>query len=523
MAPEFFDVKPIPRQLKDQVQIYFEEQLYTLALSLLTNVLGSGASSEQCQLVPRFIPPPQYLGLICNLIVHPRTTSRAGTLEARHAATMAQTYLENVLHMVGPVGGRLNEAFQFRSQNNRRRRANITYENASHASDPEEEDSIGGNMANLWNISPDFWSVVGWAFNCSVRYPVRWECWQPWLHLMIDILRRDWDYYCELSRDVEGEPQKEILHKSILLTYLSDKGGRNNNTFKWVKKALFADGMRGSISIFQEVFPNETKEVSSQRAKRKHSQTIDVEKNQFGDYESDDSCDASIKNGATSSFDTSVEDISSLQDPDLDEDEIGLYIESVPTRSKLISLLSDATFILKTEFISPQDFYEDIARDIRQQPFPIFQAFLNFTATCLLFPQYVYMTRELFSQLLPPSHTKPFKIDSQADGAGEITQQILEQCFLQHSAATVTYQDNAQLQLICEQTIIALNSERLIFRTESFVQIAEKGFQARMRKVKHPRTGRKGLGMSDKVAKDFLDQAPDRMKLILANISEVSH
>ncbi|PHH53469.1 hypothetical protein CFIMG_005114RA [Ceratocystis fimbriata CBS 114723] len=377
MAPEFFDVKPIPRQLKDQVQIYFEEQLYTLALSLLTNVLGSGASSEQCQLVPRFIPPPQYLGLICNLIVHPRTTSRAGTLEARHAATMAQTYLENVLHMVGPVGGRLNEAFQFRSQNNRRRRANITYENASHGSDPEEEDSIGGNMANLWNISPDFWSVVGWAFNCS--------------------------------------------------------------------------------------------------------------------------------------------------DPDLDEDEIGLYIESVPTRSKLISLLSDATFILKTEFISPQDFYEDIARDIRQQPFPIFQAFLNFTATCLLFPQYVYMTRELFSQLLPPSHTKPFKIDSQADGAGEITQQILEQCFLQHSAATVTYQDNAQLQLICEQTIIALNSERLIFRTESFVQIAEKGFQARMRKVKHPRTGRKGLGMSDKVAKDFLDQAPDRMKLILANISEASH
>ncbi|KKA29191.1 hypothetical protein TD95_005007 [Thielaviopsis punctulata] len=520
VSPDYFKVRPIPRQLKDQVQIYFEEQLYSLALTLLTNILSSGASSEKYPFVPRLIPPPSHIAFICTLIVHPRTTSRAESLEARNAATMAQRYLHNLLHMVGPIGGRFKQAFQFKTPGNRRQRDAADGEAWTAGSESDDDDRIGGHVAretNLWTSGADFWGVVGWALNCSVAHPVRWECWREWLEFMLDVLRADWAYHLEFSRDMDAETIETVMQDTLIVSYLSDKASRNS-CFKWVKKALFADGKAAAASVFQEVFPKETKEAPRQQVRRKHSEAMDLENDKFGDYDSDgnSSSDNEIPDPMTLPIESSLLDPPSFVDLDLSGDEIDLYIESIPMRLKLINMLSDVAVLFGRDFIVVDDFYEEIARELRQLPFPMFQAYTRFTGTVLTISQYIFLMRELFYQLLPPSHTKPAKVDKSAAADGWITQDILEQCFLPYPAAAMACRDNAQVQFLCEQTIIALNADASVAWSEELVDAAEKGVVARLKKVKQSR----GVKDKDTAAREMLESAPQRMKMILANVRE---
>lgn len=160
--------------------------------------------------------------------------------------------------------------------------------------------------------------MVGWAFNCSVRYPKRWRYWKVWLDFMLDVLDADWN-----ERKTTGTDSG--VQNSLLVRYLAEAAGRSS-AMKRVVRSAFADGSDESLKEFPEVFSNETRELKVQNGqKRKREDPTDRE---FGNY-------------LDSEGDSELTDQVSQDEDDIPE--IDPWIggpESILLRQRLINLVS---------------------------------------------------------------------------------------------------------------------------------------------------------------------------------------
>lgn len=259
------------------------------ALNLLNTLLCDGISHANASTKPGSIPPPAQLSVLATLAIHPKHTSKIANFEPHDVAALSLSYLRNVLAMVGPVNGNLRDAFLFRSEGTRRRRSSDDFHRSESDS---EEDHIRGKMAggsSVWVRGQDFWKVLGWAFNCSALYPHRWRWWKPWLEYVVDVLEADYEERKRLDEESAGKNQRceyTRLQDSLLVAYNMPKSSRSSSV-KPIMSALFADGSSSSTSIYKEVFKDETKVASKTTKKRKRG--LDLEKDNFGDYDDDSS------------------------------------------------------------------------------------------------------------------------------------------------------------------------------------------------------------------------------------------
>lgn len=206
------------------------------------------------------------------LLIHPRYTNQAPVQERTELPTQSITFLRNLLAILGPIDANLAEAFSFSvaaSRSSRRSRNALDWDDGSNTSESDDgPDKIKGLIANkgrIRNCAQDFWHMVGWAFNCSVRHPKRWKYWKVWLDFMLDVLDADW-YARENSKSHSG------TRDCLLLRYLSEAKGRSS-AMKRVVRSAFANGSLESLKEFPEVFFNETKELKVQnRQKRKRDE-----------------------------------------------------------------------------------------------------------------------------------------------------------------------------------------------------------------------------------------------------------
>lgn len=232
--------------------------------------------------------------MIATLAIQPKHTSKLSDSAAHDIASLSLSYLRDILATVGPVNGKLRDAFVFRGEGGRRRRSSNDFPRHGSESD---EDHIRGRTANggsVWARGQDFWKILGWALNCSALYPLRWRWWKPWLEYMLDVLEADYDERSRLDREREGKDVDEeggyeyrMLQDSLLVSYITPKSNRSS-PIKPILSALFADGGSSSTSIYAEVFKNETKVASKSEKKRKRYR-VDLENDNFGDYDGDSS------------------------------------------------------------------------------------------------------------------------------------------------------------------------------------------------------------------------------------------
>lgn len=284
------DALSLPRELKLRCQIHLEEQYYAAALNLLNSLLCDGISHANASTKPAHVPPPGQLAVLATLAIHPKHTSKLASLDAHDTSSMSLSYLRNVLATVGPVNAKLRNAFVYRGDNGRRRRSSNDFHTNGSESD---EDYIRGKTANggsIWARGQDFWKVLGWAFNCSALYPHRWRWWKPWLEFMLDVLEEDYEERKRLDQEREGKEicdEYRMLKESLLVAYIAPKNSRSAPV-RPIMSALFADGSASSASIYSEVFNKETKIASKTEKKRKRNR-IDLENDEFGDYNDDSS------------------------------------------------------------------------------------------------------------------------------------------------------------------------------------------------------------------------------------------
>jgi hypothetical protein len=205
--------------------------------------------------------------------------------------------LRNILATLGPLNASLSEAFSFaHTYNARPKRRGRTFDRDDIASGSDEEhaENMRGVIANggrLRRCASDFWHALGWAFNCSVKFPKRWKCWKVWLDYMLDVLDEDWKERARIDEEMHrSQPQSsetQVNYKErkdcLLLQYLSDVRGQSS-AVRRIAKAIFADGSSDSLREFPEVFKNETRELKIENGqKRKRADT--TKERAFGGYD----------------------------------------------------------------------------------------------------------------------------------------------------------------------------------------------------------------------------------------------
>ncbi|KAH7170471.1 hypothetical protein EDB81DRAFT_876502 [Dactylonectria macrodidyma] len=522
------DARQLPRELRAHCQIFLEEQLYTCAINLLNSVAASGAS--KCAPANRrsiAIPPSTHLALLATLVVHPLHTTRVEKKDHLDVSSQALDYLRNVLTLVGPIKADFKTAFRFYSVPRYGRRwGQYAHANDSDMSDGDvsvDDEHIRGRISNegsLWCRGQDFWSTIGWAFNCSTLYPHRWQYWKAWLGFMLDVLEADWEERERCDKEAhraageDGEMPRESREEAMILAYMDQQDGRTQG-IKGILRALFADGSEISSSAFREIFDKEPRGPRKQANKRKRDQTLDLENDKFGDYFDDESLSSGVSEPPTPEKpkDSRKSGFAGVYHPGL--------VESIDYRLRLFKLLSAATYATRKR--SDLDrLYEGYAASVKLLPLQAFALIVSQRPNPLIAEAHITITKELFHLLLPASYKNPAKVDREADSQGCLTTKMLEQCYILNPANTVAMEDNAKLSLVVENAIQLLWMCNMLEFSETLVEAAEKGIQARESKAKKRRTGKMRGDATDTMAQDVLENSGRRIRILLEAFESMS-
>ncbi|KAI1144416.1 hypothetical protein F5Y05DRAFT_26980 [Hypoxylon sp. FL0543] len=516
----------LPPELKQHCQVYLEENLYLVTLNLLNSLLSSGRGGPDN---PDYCPPPNQLSLLNTAIVHPKFTTRPKEEGWSEVSAEALVYLRGLLSRFGPINSRFKEAFRFPGAS-RRGTPDSFYDDDSYygGNSDNGEDSYAQmrrrhHQDGLWRRGQDFFHLVGWAFNCSVLYPNRWRHWRHWLKFMFDLIQKDLIERHEM--DVEsGDPKCPMLQESILASYIGERSGRNaGGGLKKIMDAIFADGSVAASSLFQEIWVKEHKENVKNVAKKRKREAVNIDKGNFGGWLDDES----VYSSQTSEPPTPQKrrtNLGELGDPDFQALEPA-YVESIPLRQRLFSLLSYLCHYLPGPPLDISDLYQRFETMVKSLPLPIFTAFVNCGMSALELESQISALQGILLLLMPASALSPAKVDRAWQDADIITVEILERCYLPYPANTIAVEDNAKVSVLLENLLQIMWCNGTEKFGDGLRAAVEKGISAREAKVKKKKTsvrGRTNAEDPDAEARAVLEMSGQRLLTLLELIEAES-
>ncbi|KAF2403855.1 hypothetical protein EJ06DRAFT_554078 [Trichodelitschia bisporula] len=491
--PDQRPVKQLPYQLRHNIAVFFEEHQYLEGFAFLREITSSGTSStNSAGPLTGFKPLPQHLACAATIALHPQFSTRAKTEEDRQAAFEALRFLDAVLRVVGPIGADFGEAFMFQDANHRRHLKR-------RATSDEEYDSDRLNTPfahekSLFNQVEDFWSVVGWAFNCSVAHKGRWAVWQPWLAFMVDLLDEDLRSRV-LFFAATGEVQ--VVQKSLLAIYVNKQGwtGRRN-----IMNAILADGTQTSLNMFGEVWKDETK--GRKETKVEPAKKLDIMDDKWGDY------------AAAEYEKDDVEDEPTEDDKDTElEVDMSCSVQrlggqdSVELREHFIRLL----FALCAnappgEFMALDQLCDLCTESLPKLPIGTYSSFL---ARLELPPhaEAALLLNIIFS-FLP---NRPANVD-----LFSITQPILVARYFPYPANSSETIDQAKMSLATEALLLNLINQKMLDPDEKLISSIKKGVDKRREKAKRDTRRRDKSKVAEQAAAKLqLELSAERIQTII--------
>jgi hypothetical protein len=489
------------------------------------------------------------------MLVHPETTTGAQLDAEKDAPNYALHLLRLTLSLVGAKNAQFYDAFKF---------VHFEVDAPRHGTRRQEKPTLDKQSTWIWSIAEDFWHVIGWAFNCSVLHPARWDHWQIWLEFICTVLEDDWAE-CEIgyaaaqkqkaletqqreeSGSVEppeqgarkpGRPRKddkkddglEIFRESLIYKYI-----KSNITYgrdRRIMRAIFADGQPKSAE-FREVFYNELRKSKSKQDSsnnKKRPQKVNLEKGEYGDYQMESDEDystpttrkAKSKPPAAKGIKVAARRIkrtragtrnamneitdSDMEMPDADHDSglssLGGY-NALALRSRLIGLLSCVSERIPRDFVPLDDLYSLYVENIRDLPLPIFQHLISPSNLPGLVADAQCSLCELLLFVMRES-------SAPASSEHVLTADKLEKCFLPYAAASPTVVNNAKISLLIEALITLLHQENAIVATPQLKQALQKGIDRRQSVCRDHST----------VEWSYLYESGFRMKFIVDHVLE---
>ncbi|KAI1488770.1 hypothetical protein F5X96DRAFT_684747 [Biscogniauxia mediterranea] len=530
----------LPPELREHCRVYLEESLHQYTLNLLNSLLSSRRDSPRH---PAYCPPPSQLSLLNTIVVHPDFTTRPKEHNWPEVAVESLIYLRSILSLFGPINAGFKEATRFTTSSAYSR--NSTPESDTEPDDTQHDDRrdaderglvrLSGKHSDgsIWRRGQDFFSVVGWAFNCSVLYPSRWRHWKQWLGFMLELIESDLEERRRLDME-SGQDDRPHLRDSILAGYLSQRSGRSAGNVKSIMKAIFADGSKSASSLFQEVWYKEHKGMSHTALNKRKRERVNIEKGDFGSWLDNDSVYSSQasepptpQKRRTNSGRVDRSDFQALEPT---------FMESVPLRQRLFSALSYLCFYLPSPPLDLTDLYETFETAIKSQPLPIFAALVSHPTSALRVESQITILRSITELFMPSSALSPAKVDRARHDAGGISPPILERCFLPYPANTIAPDDNAKLALLLENLLQiswcgAAASEGERFDPRRLRDAARKGVDARETKAKRKKSIRGGRGggagagamdTAEEEARAVLEMSGQRLLALVEVIAEMA-
>ncbi|KAI8627350.1 hypothetical protein F5Y19DRAFT_442726 [Xylariaceae sp. FL1651] len=330
--PQFYAAKRLPPELKEHSRVYLEEALPRHAIFLLDNLLSSRSSNPR---KPAYCPPPSQTSLLCSIIVHPDFTTRPTEPDWPEISLQSLVYLRDLLAVLGPINAGFKESFLFNTSATSDVDSDLQVQHDGNQ-DADERGLVRLSPRHasdsVWRRGRDFFSVVGWAFNCSVLYPDRWHYWKRWLDFMLDVLEEDLEERHRLDIEEECEEMTH-LRSSILAEYVTQRSGRTADVIMWIMKALFADGNASASSVFQEVWHREHKSKSQRALNKRKREKVNIDKGEYGGYLDDESSQAS---------EPPTPQKKKTKKSGMEEEQAleSTFAESIPLRQRLFSLVS---------------------------------------------------------------------------------------------------------------------------------------------------------------------------------------
>jgi hypothetical protein len=216
-------------------------------------------------------------------------TTRAKSPEDLQASDEALRFLRNVNNIIGPINADFATVFAFRPSTLSSRQRAARRSNADSGSASEDEDDVYtlnspfANERSVFAQTTDFWDVVGWAFNCSIKWKKRWDRWKLWLEFVLDVLDADWE---ERRHQANKLKDSKLLEESIVLRYLESADGRSGR--RRVMRAILANGEDKALNEFGEVWKDETKERKlKENDLMAPTKKVDLDADEWGDYDLD--------------------------------------------------------------------------------------------------------------------------------------------------------------------------------------------------------------------------------------------
>ncbi|KAI0535125.1 hypothetical protein GGR58DRAFT_515614 [Xylaria digitata] len=520
-TPRYHRPRGLPPELKEHCRVYLEEALPRQAIFLLDSLLSTRPDDPQH---PAYCPPPSQISLLCSIIVHPDFTTRPKEPDWPQISLQSLVYLRDLLAVFGPINAGFKESVLF-----------ATNATSDHLLDPDSHinDNLDADERGLVRLSPrhgndtvwqrgrDFFSVVGWAFNCSVLYPERWQWWSRWLEFMMDLLEKDLEERHRLDTE-NGSDGLPLLQSSILASYITQRSGRTADVIMWTMKALFADGDTSSTSVFQEVWHREHRGKSRQQraANKRKREKINIDRGEYGGYFDDESVHSSQASEPPTPQKQRTKSASA------GEELLEMaYVETIPLRQRLFSLVSFLCYSLHDA--SPIDFsnlYKKFEQRVKELPLPVFSSFTNNSTSALRVDQQIEMLQGVLFLFMPPGALSPRKVDRARFEQGGISPAILERCFLPYPANTIEAEDNVKVSLLLENLLMIVwrHGESDEKFSENLVEAVLKGIEARREKVNKKKTrGRsKGFGESELEARAALESSAGRLMWLAEAIAE---
>lgn len=524
----------------------------TQALNLLLNILGSGTVSSG----PVSIPSPPHLAVAATFLVHPSTTTRAKTAEEKEAPSAALRLLRLVNTLVGPATAKFDLAFTFthfetsRRGNRRRRRDDDHVSDTENSTSRDETKPLNlelGQSGAVWSRAEDFWHAVGWAFNCSVLHPWRWERWRLWLEFMCEVLEDDWN---ERKRrieakevDSEQDGEEQILEQSLIYRYIQG-GSAGQGRNRRILRAIFADGAGNSANEFREIFHNELKQLKKNPENvKKREAEVNIDKEEYGDYltkDDDDGDDDDDQETVTTMNEDGSTDKPEAPRPkrsrrgrparnntekpstpttQTTSNSLSIHggltllggLSSLSLRQRLLHLLSSVSEALPDSFVCLEDLYHLFVENIRHLPLPIYQAFLS--------PS----TLPYFSAEAQTTLCECLLFRLRESGAPEtdeeyLSQNKLEQCFLPFAASSASVADNVRMSIALETLLTLLAESDLLRLTTDLLDAAQEGIEVRADRALDEIRRNKASRQTEDIEWCWLIESGERMMFLLNEV-----
>ncbi|KAF2224054.1 hypothetical protein BDZ85DRAFT_260318 [Elsinoe ampelina] len=491
----FHVVKDLPFELRQHVSSYLQEQLYAPAFEALQNMLISGADHASGNQQRTFLPSDQVLALASTLVVHPLTTTRLQPSEKPVAADLALRYLRH-LTIIPPLQSGYADAFVFASsdperQSRLRRRRSIgdVAANSLGEFDGRLTTRISTDDS-VFARAEDFWSVVGWAFNCSIKHPRRWERWQIWLGVMLNLLQQDLDdRLAETNRqksDSRSNDKLDLLHDALLSKYVKLRSnGRGEK--KRIMRAILADGSKRSMNEFKEVWHNETLPPKREEGDS-NDKILDIENDQWGDYMDLDleeeeevpelATRRSSRRGGALTQCGDDEDYDDVDETDLAhtvQDWGG--ITSINLRRRILGLLVRYTEVYPIGFVRVYELFDVANELIRPLPLSIFTHFVSPTKAYMNSSDaHCSLVLDLFRTIVGDKAITHRK--------GELDQDDLEKYYLPATASGPDPVDNAKVSIMVETLMRLMWKEGRLVARSSLSNAVAQGRQDRLGRLK---------------------------------------